>query len=249
VIAGMGLEARCTVTWKGSSRTADVHLDSAALEVRGRPRLVLPFGDIRRIVAAADELTLETVNGTLSLALGEAVERWARKIAAPPSRCKKLGIAPGQRVSVIGLDDVAFDAELRGVGAERVGVRSKADFVILHAEDPGDLSRLVSLRTRIEPDGGIWVVRTKGKDASVKEAMVRTAARAAGLVDVKVAAFSPTLTADKLVIPVAERDRVTAPRPGRAAPPRAKPNRAGRTAEKSKAAPSVTKATRRLTST
>jgi hypothetical protein len=239
----MGLEARCTVTWGGSSSTAAVHLDSAAVEVRGRPRLVLPFGDIRRVLAARGELTLETVNGTLVLALGEAAELWARKIAAPPSRSQKLGIAPGQRVSVIGLDDAAFDAELRSAGVERVGPRSKVDLVFFHAEAQGDLSALAALRGRIAPDGGIWVVRTKGKAAPVKEAMVRSAAHAAGLVDVKVAAFSDTLTADKLVIPVAER-----PRPASAAAVRAKKSRAGNPAAKPKAALPGTKKARRVSS-
>jgi hypothetical protein len=240
----MGLEARCIVTWGGSSSMAAVHLDSAAVEVRGRPRLVLPFGDVRRVVAAGGELTLDTANGTLSLALGEAAELWARKIAAPPSRCQKLGIAPDQRVSVIGLDDAAFDAELRSAGVERVGPRSKADLVFLHAGAEGDLSALAALRGRIEPDGGIWVVRTKGKAAPVKEAMVRSAARAAGLVDVKVAAFSDTLTADKLVIPVAER-----PRPAKAtAVVRAKTSRAGSPRAKPKGAPAAPKKARRVSS-
>jgi hypothetical protein len=160
--------------------------------------------------------------GTLTLALGAAAEQWARKIASPPTLGKKLGIAPGQRVSVVGRADPAFEAELGRLGAELVSPRSKADLVFLRAEAPSDLAGLAALRRRIEPAGAIWVVRTKGKDASVKEAEVRQAARAAGLVDVKVAAVSDTLTADKLVVPIAEREP--------AAPVRANERRAGKAA-------------------
>jgi hypothetical protein len=203
----MGLEARCAITWQGSSWTAAVHLDSAALEVRGPPRLVLLLRDVRRVAAAAGQVTLETADGTMTLGLGAAAEQWARKIAAPPSRGKKLGIQPGQRVSWVGLSDPAFEAELTALGAELVSARSSADLVFLRADAAGDLAVLAGLRRRIEPDGAVWVVRTKGKGASLGEGDVRAAARAAGLVDVKVAAFSETLTADKFVIPVAERPR------------------------------------------
>jgi len=48
------------------------------------------------------------------------------------------------------------------------------------------------------------VVWPKGQ-AHIKEGMIREAALAQGLVDVKVCAFSGTLSALKLVIPVARR--------------------------------------------
>jgi hypothetical protein len=186
----MGLEARCTVTWQGNSWTAAVHLDSAAIEVRGRPRLVVPLADVQRVDGAAGAVTLETAGGTLKLALGVAAEQWARKIAAPPSRSKKLGIAPGQRVGMVGVGDAAFEAEVTALGAELVSAPEKADLIFLWASAPADLARLAALRRRIAPDGAVWLVRLKGKAALVKEGEVRDAARAAGLVAVKVAAFS-----------------------------------------------------------
>jgi hypothetical protein len=201
----MGLETRCRVGWQGTQKTAAIHLDSTAVEVRGRPRLVFPLTEVRHVAVADGEVTLETDDGTLTLELGAAAELWARKIAAPPTRCKKLGIQPGVRVSRVGLVDAAFEAELVATGAELVGTRAKADVVLLQVDAPGDLAGLITAKTRINPDGAIWVIRTKGKAATVAEAEVRQAARAAGLVDVKVAAFSETLSADKLVIPAAHR--------------------------------------------
>ena len=50
-------------------------------------------------------------------------------------------------------------------------------------------------------------LRRKGAGAAVSEGDVRGAARAAGLTDVKVAAFSDERTADKFVVPVAARRR------------------------------------------
>jgi hypothetical protein len=53
-------------------------------------------------------------------------------------------------------------------------------------------------------DGAIWVIRPKGSPA-ISEGDVRKAGRNAGLVDTKVARFSETHTAEKLVIPVNRR--------------------------------------------
>lgn len=201
----MGLEARCRVTWNGETRTAGVHLDSAVVEVRGRPGLKVPFVSIQRTSVRGGELVLEAEAGTLVLALGAAASAWASKIASPPSRAKKLGLGPGRRVCIIGVTDAALAAEVLAAGGETVAARARADVVLYGVSAPRDLERLSALRSSIEPDGAIWVVRIKGKGAAVKEAEVMSAARAAGLVDVKVVAFSETHSADKLVIPVAER--------------------------------------------
>jgi len=67
-----------------------------------------------------------------------------------------------------------------------------------------ELAKLAALERAIRRDGAIWVVWPKGQ-AHIKEDMVRAAALARGLVDVKVCAFSATLSALKLVIPLAKR--------------------------------------------
>jgi hypothetical protein len=215
----MGLEARCEIRWRGHVWTSTVHLDSQSVEVRGRPRLVLPLKQIRRVEVADTELELETIDGRLTLVLGAATRTWARKIQAPPSRLTKLGIRAEQRVALLGLDDPEFRAELDAAGA-RVSARGRVDVVLLAVDAASDLERLRELRTRIEPDGAIWVIRVKGKAASVKEDEVRQAAEHAGLVDVKVASFSASHTAEKLVIPSAERSTAAADVADGAAPRR-----------------------------
>jgi hypothetical protein len=122
------------------------------------------------------------------------------------SRLDKLGIKPGMSVAIVGLDDPAFRREL----AERTddiaeGRPEKGTEMILFVVDgPAPLRRLATLQRTIRRDGAIWVVWPKGQP-HIKEDMIRAAAIAQGLVDIKVMAFSETLSGLKLVIPVAKR--------------------------------------------
>lgn len=78
--------------------------------------------------------------------------------------------------------------------------------MIFHAADSAAaLAQLKKLGARLQPAGAIWVVSRKGRDATVRDADVFKAAKAAGLVDNKVCSFSATHTAVRLVIPRARR--------------------------------------------
>jgi hypothetical protein len=59
----------------------------------------------------------------------------------------------------------------------------------------------------LRSNGGIWVVSRKGKASTLRDVDVIESARSFGLVDNKVASFSPTHTALRLVIPVSRRTR------------------------------------------
>ena len=63
-----------------------------------------------------------------------------------------------------------------------------------------DLDRLSEIRAKLKPAGAVWVVYPKGVKTITQEEVMR-ATKLAGLVDVKVAAFSKTHTALKAVIP------------------------------------------------
>jgi hypothetical protein len=145
---------------------------------------------------------------TLALDLGAAAApRWADKIRHPPSRLDKLGVRPTSRVSAIGPLDGDFLTELGERAAEVVrGVPpAPVDLIFYAAASHDDLGRLRALSARLHPSGALWIVRPKGGGASIGERDVMAAGKAAGLVDVKVAAFSTTHTAEKFVIPVALR--------------------------------------------
>ena len=125
----------------------------------------------------------------------------------------KLGIRPGMRVALIDIDD----PEIRRLIADRTtdltegSPAPETDVVLLGAETPAELAPLATLTTLIRPNGAIWIVSRKGKAATLSYGDLLDAAKAAGLVDNKVASFSGTHTALRLVIPVALRPKSPPP--------------------------------------
>lgn len=67
--------------------------------------------------------------------------------------------------------------------------------------------RLGDLKTWIEPNGAIWVVRPKGGRSALRDTAVIDAGLAAGLVDNKIASFSQTQSAMRLVFRLQDRPR------------------------------------------
>jgi hypothetical protein len=134
------------------------------------------------------------------------VEKSERDRRYPKPLIDKTGIQPEHKVHVDGVDDAPFWAELRrrtdDVSTGRL--RKRLNAIIYGVHSVGALAKLERLRESIEDDGMIWVVWPKGK-RELNEDHVREAALAVGLVDVKVVAFSETLSALKLVVPVAKR--------------------------------------------
>lgn len=124
-------------------------------------------------------------------------------------RLDKLGVRPGSRVALVDLDDPAFETELRDRTEDITQGEPfpDTDLVFLAADDLAALDRLAALRTRLRPAGAIWVVSRKGRATTLRDVEVIAAARAAGLVDNKVASFDATRTSLRLVIPVAMRPR------------------------------------------
>ena len=121
------------------------------------------------------------------------------------SRIDKLGVKPGHRVSLLGVDDRSFPDEVRRQGADASPrFRKHSHLVFLRIASLGDLARLKRARASIRQDGAVWVLWPKGRKL-LTEDHVRAAALTLRLVDVKVVAFSPVLSALKLVIPVASR--------------------------------------------
>ncbi len=120
----------------------------------------------------------------------------------------KLGVKPGFRVAVIGLDDEGFLAELedRTKDVSTAKPKRDSDLVFLGVTGPPGLRRLSGLQRWIKQDGAIWAVWPKGR-REFRESDVIAGALSAGLVAVKVVKFSETHSALKLVIPVARRRR------------------------------------------
>ena len=118
----------------------------------------------------------------------------------------KLGVKPGQRIGVLGIEDAVF---LEGL-ADRVPnfalARSPmdADIILLGADNLKVLARVKSLASAIQKNGAIWIVYPKGQ-SHIREVDVMAAGKSAGLTDNKVCRFSETHTALRFVIPLAKR--------------------------------------------
>jgi hypothetical protein len=217
----MGQEARCTASVGSRSSEGTAHLDSAELRFSGAFKLKIPFASITGVDAKAGTLRITHADGAASFALGPAAEKWALKIRYPRGRLDKLGIKAGSIVSVLNVDDEGFREEV-SARTEAVSfgrMRKQSTIVIFGATGTAALAKLASLREAMAVDGALWVVWPKGQKA-LREDDVRAAARAEGLVDVKVMSFSDTLSGLKLVIPVAQRPAAQRPA-ARPAKPRA----------------------------
>jgi hypothetical protein len=230
----LGLEATCAAKLGDAESRGKALLETTELVFRGDFRVRVPFGQVTGLAVDGERLVVRFGGQSLALALGSAAAaRWADKIRNPPSLLDKLGVKPSSRVAAVGAFAADFVSELAARAAElaRGTPRAPVDIVFLAAESHAALGRLESLRARIAPDGAIWIVCPKGRAAAIPEGDVRAAARAVGLVDVKVAAFSATHTAYKYVIPVAARPATATAkspprRPSRKPSPRTPPPRA-----------------------
>jgi hypothetical protein len=125
----------------------------------------------------------------------------------PKPLIDKLGVKPGARVATIGVDESWFVDALRNRTTDvSVGrARRASDVVFVFVDRREDLDRRIArFRGSLKPNGALWVIRPKGTPA-IKEMDVIEAGKRAGLVDNKIASFSETLSAMRLVIPLAER--------------------------------------------
>lgn len=191
-------EVVCLVRHNGRAAEGNAKRETHELIFRSPElRLRIPFAQVAPAVEE-DELVLRWPEGETRLEIGaREAAKWAKAIANPPTLLDKLGVKAGHRVLVENVDRAFLD------GAAVID-GEPADLVFYGAEKTADLERLPELKQRIKPNGAVWVVSPKRQ---VTEADVYAAGHAAGLVDVKVAAFSPTHTANKFVIRLADRPR------------------------------------------
>lgn len=205
----MGLEADCTAHLAGKTPVAGrAFLETTELIFKqGARRHSIALQDVKAAQAKAGWLEVTHRTGIARFELGQAAEKWALRIRYPRSRIDKLGVKPGSRVAVIGLDDREFEKEIRSRTAD-VAAKAKpeSDLIFVFMKEKKEIDRLRALRSAIKPEGGIWVVWPKGRK-EFREDDVRAAGPALGLVDVKVVSFSDTLSGLKMVIPVAQRPK------------------------------------------
>lgn len=112
-------------------------------------------------------------------------------------------------MAIIDLDDAGFMAQLRKRTSDifRGRPRKPCDLVFMGATELRDLKRLKDVKSWIEPNGAIWVVRPKGGRSEIRDTDVIEAGLAAGLVDNKIASFSDTQGAMRLVFRLRDRPK------------------------------------------
>ena len=188
----MGQESNCKLDYDGRTWQGKALLETSELIFRGDTRLKIAFKEISHVEASDGRLLIAFPQGEATFHLGNVAAKWAAKILNPPSRLDKLGIKPGSRIRWIGPPDKEFKQEAVKSGA--AFVRARPDLTFLAAASLHDLA---ALELGAAP---AWVVYPKGL-STIREVDVLKAGRDAGLVDIKVASFSPTHTALKFVLP------------------------------------------------
>ena len=202
----MGRELLCKVRSGGKTSSGKALLETNEIIFRGDLRLKIPLASLKSVASRNGELHLQWQEGTAIFELGEHADKWAHKILHPKSTAEKLGIKPGQTVSVIGEFEDAFVGDLRG--SAKTFSTSKplkdSDLIFFAAERASELTRATKLADSLSSAGALWIVYPKGRQ-EIKEQQVLDAGKRAGLVDVKVVSFSSTHTALKFVRPKARR--------------------------------------------
>ena len=202
----MGQEAPCIMKIGRTRLEGEALLETNEIVFRGSTRHVFAFARMKGLSAKDGRLEFTFDGEGVTLELGERAVPWLEKIRNPKTVLEKLGVKPDSRVAMIGIKDPKVSKQLMARAAEVSAgrVNKDAGIVFLGATSGKDLRRLATIGKVMKRDAAVWVVWPKGR-AGFGEDHVRAAAIAAGLVDVKVVAFSATHSALKLVIPVALR--------------------------------------------
>jgi hypothetical protein len=112
------------------------------------------------------------------------------------SRVDKLGVKPGMRVRVDGLDELLPELAER----DAAHVDRDADIVFLRVDSRDRLGDVPAAWAQVADRGALWIVYPRAV-AAVTQNDVLAAGRAAGLLDVKVVRFSDTHTGLRFVAP------------------------------------------------
>jgi len=132
----MGQEQRCVATYQGQFSEGKALLETDELLFRGDFRLKIPLPAISSVRAEDGELHVAFGGETAAFVLGRQAARWKERIENPPSLLDKLGIKPGDVVSVVGIDDEPFLAQVQARTGRTIAGSAVAgsDLVFLGAE-------------------------------------------------------------------------------------------------------------------
>jgi hypothetical protein len=210
----MGYETKCPVRVDdraGNVREAEaatVLLETDELVVRGDARIRIPRTSIERVTVRNGVVTVMSPAATVALTLGaEAAAKWRVKLEEAPKRLiDKLDVKPDAKVWLFGITDETLTEQTRSRTRNVTTGRSASncDVVFVQIDDDAQLDRIDRAASAIVDSGAVWAVHPKGK-SGVADTTIFGRATKLGLTYTKVARISDTLTAQKLVVPVAAR--------------------------------------------
>ena len=198
----MGAEATCQVQLNQAKSIGKAHCGDGEIDFRGDFRFRWKWSELSSVEAIEGQLVVRNGTDQAVFELGPLADKWCHAILNPKTRLDKLGLKPNYSYQAWGEFDESFPDELVKV-AGSPGVKP-LDIVFVRMDTTGDLPKLLEARSVIAQSGTIWAVWPKGRK-EFREDDIRNFSLKNGLVDVKVASFSSTLSALKMVIPVKER--------------------------------------------
>jgi hypothetical protein len=210
----MGTESRCELRLDGVSHEGKALLETDELlfraDARGKERgfrLSIPLASIRGVSDGDGALRVRYAGGAATFVLGKQAQKWAERIRSPKPLIDKLDVKAEHSVSVVGIDDAAFVQSLRERATRVIVGRfaPRSNVIFLGAENVSGLARVANAAKAMTRDGAIWVVHPKGAASGLRDLEIFAEAKRLGLTYTKVARFSATHTAEKLVIPKSER--------------------------------------------
>ncbi|WP_374435663.1 hypothetical protein [Tabrizicola sp.] len=189
----MGREAEGHAVWRGQSGAVRAYLESDGIILRGEVRAKLPRAGLMGWRVEGEDLCLRSDGEPLVLTLGAKEARaWVKALEKPvPSLAAKLGVSETARAWVIG--GPAPEALAGALAGCTVGGPEDAAVVVAVLTGPADLE--AALTAGRASGLRVWCVHGKGKGATVSDAAVRAAFRAAGWMDIKASAVSGDFTA------------------------------------------------------
>lgn len=189
----MGKDAQIKALFADGPDEGRLQYEPGKLLFRGARRRVFQGDELKGLRAEAGDLVL--ADGSRFTLGDKAVVSWAEAILNPKGRLDKLGIKPGMRVGVQGVTDETLAGELAERGVRLENNFKNLDTIFYAADSAEELAGVGGLVPALADKGALWIVSRKGKAATIKDVEVMAAAKAVGLVDNKVVAFSETHTA------------------------------------------------------
>lgn len=186
---------------------ANVLLETGALILRGELGMTIPFNEMKSLTSKDGVLSFSFRGKRVAIAIGVKAKKWFEKIKNPKSVLDKLGVTADSKVSVINFKEEKFLSDIQKKAAVVIlGKAAKdSDLMFYEANSAKEVEQLALLKKYLKPNGGIWVLSRKGKEATIKDTEIMRMGKQCGLVDNKVVGFSETHTALKFVIPLEKR--------------------------------------------